>query len=108
MRSPSGTFGQRYADLDSTRSGFSILFPPGVIQLGRANVAVPGKLADFVHASTVSNCVGDGSLTKRVNANSPAFEPVRLNSRCTTVLFDKPPWGFTVHMATRKADTIGC
>jgi hypothetical protein len=50
------------ADLDAPRCHLSVFLFPDEIQLRRANITVPGKLAHLMHLGPVADRIVDGSL----------------------------------------------
>src|SRR5512135_1251549 len=86
------------ANLDAPRRDLRVLLAAHEVDLGRADIGVPGKFPHLVHGGPVPDNVVDGGLAQRVNANTAAPQPRGIDAGRLTILLHEPPGGFAVQV----------
>src|SRR5271157_957636 len=96
----------RDADLDPPRRHFRILLFPHEVDLGSPDIGVPGKFPHLVHCGPVADGIVDGGLPQRMDADTPAAQPVGVDARGPAVLLDEPPGGLAVQLPPRQPGAV--
>src|SRR5512135_3939326 len=88
----------RQANMDPPRRHLGVPLLTHEVDLGRAEIGVPGELAHLVQRGPVPYGVVDGGLAQRMDADAPAAQAVGVDARGAAVLLDQPPGGLAVQV----------
>jgi hypothetical protein len=77
------------------------------IDLGGADIGVPGELAHLVHRGPVADGVVDRRFAQRVDADAAGSQPRRVDAGCLAVFLDQPPGRLAVQMPSRQPQAVG-
>ena len=77
------------------------------VDLGRADIGVPGELPHLVHRGPVADGVVDRRLAQRVDADAPAPHPRGIDAGRLAVFLDQPPGRLAVQVPPRQPQAVG-
>src|SRR5207253_9963322 len=101
-------FASHDADLDPPRRHLGVFLLADEVDLGRADIGVPGELPHLVHGRPVPDGVVDGGLAQRVDADATASQPVGVDAGGPAVVLDQPPGGLAVQVPPDQAGPGWC
>src|SRR5512135_1896998 len=87
----------RQANMDPPRRHLGVLLLPHEVDLGRADIGMPGELAHLVQRGSVADRVVDGGLAQRMDADA----------RSPAVLLHEPPGGLAVEVPPLEPAAVG-
>src|SRR5207249_2125112 len=99
-------FAPDHTNLYPPRRDLAVFFLAHEVELGGADVAVAGELADLVHLRAVADGVVDGSFTQRVDADAALPQPVGVDSCRPAVFLHHPPGHLAVEVTPHQHEAV--
>src|SRR5512135_941392 len=96
----------RDANVDAPRRDLRVLLAAHEVDLGRADVGMPGEFAHLVHRGAVPDGVIDGGFAQRMDADAPAAEALWFDARRPAVLLHEPPGGLPVQVPPFQSGAV--
>src|SRR5271166_6115597 len=96
----------RDANVDAPRRRLGVFLLAHEIDLGGADIGVPGELPHLVHRGPVPDGVVDRRLAQRMNADATTSQPPRLDPGRFAVLLHEPPGRLSVQVPPLHTTSI--